>query len=141
MHIKYVVLTYKQYCAEASVIVPSFLYKKTNQDENIIAAAIHDTLTGYYYTGHSHEDAYFNMMQEEEYDDLPAVKNFRKYQETTPYKQRFTDGFYTDADRFLTRSEALQFMRQHGKPVAKIDLKHGHELHSHVVQDYQKDLN
>lgn len=128
-------ISFKQY-VENSVIRPSFLYKKTNKDENIIAAAIYDKLTGYYYTGDSHEDAYFHLQQEEGYEDIPQPQHYQVFKQTDKYKSRFVDGFYTDNDKFLTRSEALEFMRRHKKPVDREDLDYEGKLHSNVVQDY-----
>lgn len=124
---------------EMSVIRHSPLYTKTNDKENIVAAAIYDKETDFIYTGDSHEDAFFSMMEEEKYD-LPIhnEKDFEHFRDRGDYYERFIDGFYTDKNRFLNRKEALAFMKQIRCPVQQDDLKYGRELHSNVVQDYQK---
>lgn len=124
---------------EMSVIRRSPLYTKISKEENIVAAAILDKKTGYVYTGDSHYDAFFVMHQEEGYDfPVHDEKTFEYFRDRGNYYDRFVDGFYTDRDRFITRSEALQLMRNQKCPVDKDDLKYGKELHSNVVQDYQK---
>jgi len=124
---------------EMSVIRRSPLYTKTNEMENIIAAAIYDKKTDYIYTGDSHEDAFVTMMEEEKYDlPIHSKKDFEYFRDRGDYYDRFIDGFYTDKDRFLNRKEALAFMKQVRCPVKQGDLKYGRELHSNVVQDYQK---
>jgi len=125
---------------EMSVIRPSPLYTQINYTgENIIAAAIYDKKTGYIYTGDSHYDAFFVMHQEENYDfPVNDEKSFEYFRDRGNYYDRFVDGFYTDKDRFLNRKEALELMRKSRCPVEKDDLKYGRELHSNVVQQYQK---
>lgn len=124
---------------EVSVIKRSPLYTKHSEDENIIAAAIKDKKTGYIYTGDSHYDAFFTMHQEEGYDfSVHDERSFEYFRDRGEYYDRFIDGFYTDRDRFISRKEALDLMRQQKCPVNSDDLRYGRELHSNVVQDYQK---
>jgi len=128
-----------QQILEKSVIKPSPLYTTISNKENIIAAAIYDKKTGYVYTGDSHYDAFFVMHNEEGYDfPVHDEQTFEYFRDRGNYYDRFVDGFYTDHDRFLDRKEALALMRKSRCPVAKDDLKYGKELHSNVVQDYQK---
>ena len=124
---------------EASVLRRSPLYTKHSEDENIIAAAIYDKETDNVYTGDSHYDAFNVMVEEEKYTyPVKTEQDFEYFRDRGNYYERFIDGFYTDKDRFLTRKEALAFMRQQHCPVKKDSLKYGRELHSHVVQKYQK---
>jgi len=124
---------------EMSVIRPSPLYTSLNKNENIIAAAIKDKKTGFIYTGDSHYDAFFVMNQEEKYNfPVSDEKTFEYFRDRGNYYERFIDGFYTDKDRFITRKEALELMRKSKCEISKDDLKYGKELHSNVVQDYQK---
>lgn len=124
---------------EMSVIKRSPLYTSTSEGENIIAAAIKDLKTGYIYTGDSHYDAFFVMHNEEGYDfPVHDEQSFEYFRDRGSYYDRFVDGFYTDADKFITRKEALELMRKNRCPINKNDLKYGRELHSNVVQDYQK---
>lgn len=124
---------------EASVIKRSPLYTKYSNKENIIAAAIMDKKTGNIYTGDSHYDAFYTMHQEEK-EDFPVhdEKTFEFFRDRGGYYDRFVDGFFTDKDKFINRKEALELMRKTSCPVSKDDLKYGRELHSNVVQDYQK---
>lgn len=124
---------------EMSVIRRSPLYTLINKTgENIIAAAIYDKKTGYVYTGDSHYDAFFVMHKEEGYDfPVHDEKSFEYFRDRGSYYERFVDGFYTDKDRFINRTQALELMRRSKCPVSKDDLKYGKELHSNVVQDYQ----
>lgn len=124
---------------EASVLKRSPLYTKHSEDENIIAAAIYDKKTDNVYTGDSHYDAFNVMVEEEKYTyPVKTEQDFEYFRDRGNYYERFIDGFYTDKDRFLTRKEALAFMRQQHCPVKKDNLKYGKELHSHIVQKYQK---
>jgi len=124
---------------ESSIIKRSPLYTSINKGENIIAAAIYDKKTGYTYTGDSHYDA-FNAMQKEEDYNFPVKdeQSFEYLRDRGNYYDRFVDGFYTDNNKFLTRNEALEFMKLSLCPVDKKDLKYGKELHSNVVQQYQQ---
>lgn len=126
--------TFRDFFQEDSVIHPSSLYKKKNEDENIIAAAIYDTITGNVYTGDSHEDAYKAMIKEEGFEMDP--ERFFSTHLSSEYKKRFVEGFYTDKNNFLDRQEALGFMRAHHHPIARKDLDVRGEPHSFVVQDY-----
>ena len=124
---------------EMSVIRRSPLYTTISKGENIIAAAIQDKENGFIYTGDSHYDAFSVMHKEEGYDfDVHDEKSFEYFRDRGNYYDRFIDGFYTDKDRFINRKEALELMRKSRCPVEKEDLKYGKELHSNVVQDYQK---
>lgn len=124
---------------EMSVIKRSPLYTKHSDGENIIAAAIKDKKTDYIYTGDSHYDAFFTMHQEEGYDfPVHDEQTFEYFRDRGGYYDRFIDGFYTDRDRFISRKEALDLMRQQKCSVDKDDLKYGKELHSNVVQKYQQ---
>ena len=125
---------------ENSVIKRSPLYTPFSTGENIIAAAIYDKKTGNVYTGDSHYDAFFVMDQEEGHKfPVEDEKTFEYFRDRGDYYDRFTDGFYTDKNRFITRDKALELMRKSRCPVNKDDLKYGKELHSNVVQDYQQD--
>ena len=124
---------------EMSVIKRSPLYTSISSAENIIAAAIKDKKTSYIYTGDSHFDAFKTMITEEEFEtSVTDEKSFEYFRDRGNYYDRFTDGFYTDRDRFITRGEALQLMHQSHCPVSKDELKYGRELHSHVVQRRQR---
>lgn len=126
--------TFKQFMNEDSVVRPSPLYSKRNPDENIVAAAIQDTQTGNIYTGDTHDDAYKTMIDEERFK--MNKDRFYSTRLTDFYKNRFAEGFYTDKNRFISRSEALVFMQQHKRPIAKKDLDVRGLPHSFVVQDY-----
>lgn len=124
---------------EASVIRRSPLYTSINKGENIIAAAIHDKRTNNTYTGDSHFDAFETMQKEEKYNfPVNDEQTFEYFRDRGDYYDRFVDGFYTNRNRFLTRKEALEFMKLSHCPVDKEDLKYGKELHSNVVQQYQQ---
>jgi hypothetical protein len=127
---------FQEFFNEDSVVRSSPLFHKQNKDENIIAAAILDTHTGFVYTGDSHDDAFKAMIKEEhfEYD----TDRFYSFRLTDTYKGRYKEGFYTDKNRFLERKEALNFMRNHNRPIAKTDLDARGNPHSFIIQDYLK---
>lgn len=128
--------SFRQFVKEDSVVMRSPLYSKKNPDENIVAAAIFDKKTKFVYTGDTHEDAYKTMIDEEGF--LFDKDRFYSTKLTDAFRDRFDEGFYTDKNRFMTRSEALLFMQQHKRPIAKHHLDVHGMPHSFVVQDYLK---